>query len=101
MEYRAHPFINLRKILPQTGSQFNFFCEAAVRVKRFLYAILSLPRHTSSVERVSCQPSVRAHSWASLCLARRIVGFGGEGGTICITALDYCQVIFRARRALL
>jgi hypothetical protein len=75
----------------------NNFCEAAVRVKRFLYASPFSPGHTSSVQRVSCQPSVRALSWA-INFRPAHYWIRSAGGTICITALDCCQVIFRARR---
>lgn len=78
---------SMRLMLDPAGDFSEYVAQARPRV-----------RHTFSIQRVSCQPSVRAHQWAinfrpAHCWIRL------AGGTICITALDCCQVNFRARRA--
>src|SRR4051812_19866241 len=69
--YRVTTIQSYRFLIPHLN-----LCEAAVRVKQFLFPCSAILRHTAPVQRVLCQPSVRALIWATLLRARRIVGFG-------------------------
>ena len=86
--------------LPIAIIRRNNLCEAAVRVKRFIlawaFSAQAHPTHTASSMSSFCPRSIVGRP-----SARRIVGFGGRGGTISFTASDCRQVIARARLAVL